>query len=82
MSTVQCFGLGHLFFPDPAEGNAHLVKLAKAQSICGACSHADACLQGAIARREPCGIWGGENIENGRVVPLPRPQGRPRKVAA
>jgi len=82
MST-PCLGLGHLFFPDQsASGNGHLVLLAQAQQICSTCPLAQRCLDGALRRSEPCGIWGGEYIENGRIMPLPRPKGRPRKLVA
>ena len=38
--------------------------------------------QGALERREPWGVWGGELLLRGIVVPRKRPRGRPRKVAA
>ena len=34
---------------------------------------------GALERREPWGVWGGELFDAGRVIPRKRPRGRPRK---
>lgn len=50
-----------------------------AKSLCGACPVQKACLAGALERREPWGVWGGELFEGGIVVPRKRPRGRPRK---
>ena len=32
---------------------------------------------GALEREEPWGVWGGEQLETGRVVAVRRPRGRP-----
>lgn len=62
-----------LFFAEsPAD-----VELAKA--ICHDCPIRQGCLQGALARGEPWGVWGGELFVAGAVVPRKRPRGRPRK---
>lgn len=53
--------------------------LEKAKRFCGDCPVRDACLMGALARREPWGVWGGEIFERGVVVARKRPRGRPRK---
>ena len=53
------------------------VELAK--SLCGGCPARAACLAGAIERREPWGVWGGELFLRGEIVPRKRPRGRPRK---
>ncbi len=50
-----------------------------AKSLCQACPALDACLAGALERREPWGVWGGELFVMGVVVPRKRPRGRPRK---
>jgi WhiB family transcriptional regulator, redox-sensing transcriptional regulator len=50
-----------------------------AKSLCRACPVRTACLQGALHRREPWGVWGGELFVAGVVVPRKRPRGRPRK---
>jgi WhiB family redox-sensing transcriptional regulator len=51
----------------------------RAKSLCQACPVRAACLAGAIERREPWGVWGGELFVAGIVVPRKRPPGRPRK---
>lgn len=51
----------------------------RAKSLCRECPIQRACLAGALERREPWGVWGGELFEQGRVVPRKRPRGRPRK---
>ena len=53
-----------------------------AKSLCQVCPARDACLTGAVERREPWGVWGGELFDSGVVVPRKRPRGRPRKDAA
>jgi len=37
-----------------------------------------ACLVGALERGEPWGVWGGELLLRGAIVPRKRPRGRPR----
>ncbi|GAB7190359.1 hypothetical protein NUM3379_10650 [Kineococcus sp. NUM-3379] len=54
----------------------------RAKALCGDCPLRAQCLEGAVARREPWGVWGGELLIAGVVVPRKRPRGRPRKVAA
>jgi WhiB family redox-sensing transcriptional regulator len=62
-----------LFFADsPAD-----VEYAK--SLCTTCPARLDCLNGALERREPWGVWGGEWFVQGVVVPRKRPRGRPRK---
>jgi WhiB family transcriptional regulator, redox-sensing transcriptional regulator len=63
-----------LFFsPDVADIN-------RAKAICMGCPVAQACLDGALARREPCGVWGGQLFDHGRVILSKRPRGRPRRT--
>jgi len=50
-----------------------------AKSLCTDCPVRSACLAGALERREPWGVWGGELVLQGVVVPRKRPRGRPRK---
>ena len=50
-----------------------------AKALCQACPALEACLAGAIDRREPWGVWGGQLFISGVVVPRKRPRGRPRK---
>lgn len=65
-----------LWFADAPEG----VELAKA--LCRTCPLRAACLEGALDRREPWGVWGGELFVQGVTVARKRPRGRPRKSEA
>ena len=51
-----------------------------AKALCIGCPVIAECLAGALARREPWGVWGGEIFERGTVIARKRPRGRPRKV--
>jgi WhiB family redox-sensing transcriptional regulator len=51
-----------------------------AKAICRGCPARMACFAGAVERREPWGVWGGELFLRGEVVPRKRPRGRPRKT--
>ena len=53
--------------------------IARAKAICGKCPVAEPCLEGAVARREPWGVWGGQLFANGRILAFKRPRGRPPK---
>ena len=65
-----------LFFAEsPAD-----VELAKA--LCRPCPVRAECLAGALERKEPWGVWGGELLISGVVVTRKRPRGRPRKSEA
>ena len=64
---------GELWFADTPDG----VEFAKA--LCGTCPARVACLSGALHRREPWGVWGGELFVQGAIVARKRPRGRPRK---
>lgn len=73
---ARCGGEGAsvaLFFSD------HLDAIARAKEICRSCSQLEICLSGALARREPAGVWGGELFANGTVLAFKRRRGRPRK---
>jgi WhiB family redox-sensing transcriptional regulator len=50
-----------------------------AKVLCRNCPARMACLAGALERREPWGVWGGELFLRGEIVPRKRPRGRPRK---
>lgn len=51
-----------------------------AKTVCAACPIREACLSGALERKEPWGVWGGELFVQGVVVARKRPRGRPRKT--
>jgi WhiB family redox-sensing transcriptional regulator len=53
-------------------------RLEEAKALCHTCPLQRACLDGAISRREPCGVWGGKIFEDGQVVAVKRSPGRPR----
>lgn len=50
-----------------------------AKALCQGCPVRAECLAGALDRREPWGVWGGELFLQGVVIPRKRPRGRPRK---
>jgi WhiB family transcriptional regulator, redox-sensing transcriptional regulator len=52
----------------------------QAKAMCRDCRARSACLAGALERREPWGVWGGELLLRGEIVPRKRPRGRPRKT--
>lgn len=62
-----------LFFSD------QLDEIARARAICRDCPVMEACLEGALERQEPWGVWGGELLANGAVLANKRRRGRPRK---
>ena len=53
--------------------------LEEAKARCAPCPLREACLAGALDRREPWGVWGGEIFDGGAVIARKRPRGRPRK---
>jgi WhiB family redox-sensing transcriptional regulator len=70
---LPCTDDPELFFAEaPADVEA-------AKALCQGCRIRVACLEGALERREPWGVWGGELLLRGTVVPRKRPRGRPRK---
>ena len=58
-----------------------LQDISKAKQICALCPVMSECLEGALERREPWGVWGGELFANGKVLANKRRRGRPPKVA-
>ena len=67
--------LAELFFSE------QLDDIARAKAICAECPASERCLQGALVRREPWGVWGGELIVKGKVLAHKRKRGRPPKVS-
>ncbi len=66
--------------PDPdlwfAESPADL---ARAQELCAGCPFQVTCLEDAVERAEPWGVWGGRILVAGAIVAVKRGRGRPRK---
>jgi WhiB family redox-sensing transcriptional regulator len=52
--------------------------LDQAKALCATCPVRRECLAGALRRSEPCGVWGGEILQRGEVIPFKRGRGRPR----
>jgi len=70
---LPCTQDPELFFAEaPADVEA-------AKALCQGCRVRAQCLESALARREPWGVWGGELLIRGAIVPRKRPRGRPRK---
>ncbi len=65
--------LARLFFSE------ELHDIAAAKRICAGCPVLADCLEGAIERREPWGVWGGQLFLNGRILASKRRRGRPPK---
>jgi WhiB family redox-sensing transcriptional regulator len=57
-----------------------LQDIARAKQICALCPVMADCLEGAIERREPWGVWGGQLFLNGRILASKRRRGRPPKT--
>ncbi|MBW3086618.1 putative transcriptional regulator WhiB7 [Austwickia sp. TVS 96-490-7B] len=64
---------GRLWFAESPDD----VEIAK--SLCGQCPLRRECLEGAMSRAEPWGVWGGQLFLSGAIVERKRPRGRPRK---
>ena len=74
MLELPCKADPELFFAESPQD----VEFAKA--LCQDCPIRLTCFAGAMDRREPWGVWGGELFLRGEVVPRKRPRGRPRKT--
>jgi WhiB family transcriptional regulator, redox-sensing transcriptional regulator len=73
-----------------ADGHGTLMELffshddfdvARAKAICSRCPLAATCLEGALQRKETCGVWGGILLVDGVPAALPPRRGRPAAVA-
>ncbi len=71
---LPCRAAPELFFAE------HPSDLDQAKALCGICPVRAACLEGALQRGEPAGVWGGELLDRGRIVGGKRARGRPRKT--
>ena len=65
--------LTELFFSD------QIPDIVRAKRICATCPVIEPCLAGALERREPWGVWGGQLFLNGKVLAQKRRRGRPPK---
>ena len=52
----------------------------RAKAFCAGCEVRTACLEAALERSEPWGVWGGELFVHGKVIAQKRKRGRPPKV--
>ena len=68
-------GASDLFFSE------EVPDIVAAKRICAECPVIAPCLETALERREPCGVWGGQLFENGQIIHRKRRRGRPPKVA-
>jgi hypothetical protein len=66
--------VGDLFFSE------QIADIARAKAICATCPLLEPCLRGAVIRREPWGVWGGQLFLNGHILAQKRKRGRPPKV--
>lgn len=73
LTPCQRLGPQPWFSQRPAE-------LERAKALCQDCPMLRQCLAGAISRREPHGVWGGQIFDHGVIVEHKRGRGRPRKV--
>ncbi len=66
---------GELFFSED------IGDIAAAKRVCAECPVLAPCLEGALERREPWGVWGGQLFMNGKMLMVKRRRGRPPKIA-
>lgn len=69
--TVQ--NASELFFSD------EFADIRAAKLICAECPVMAQCLEEAFDRGEPCGVWGGQLFEDGKILTVKRRRGRPPK---
>lgn len=79
--TDQAKCAGVIDAPTDVFFSEELQDIATAKRICAECPVMAECLEGAIQRREPSGVWGGQLFMNGKVLMVKRRRGRPPKVA-
>jgi WhiB family redox-sensing transcriptional regulator len=71
---LPCIPDPELFFAESPQD------VERAKAMCRGCRARIACLAGALERREPWGVWGGELLISGAIVAHKRPRGRPGKT--
>jgi WhiB family redox-sensing transcriptional regulator len=75
-SAVPCQSEPDLFFAEHPRDHE------RAKRLCRRCPLRTGCLAGALERREPWGVWGGELVIDGVVTAFKRGRGRPPKPVA
>ena len=73
---LPCSVAPDLFFAERPE------EIQQARALCQQCPARGPCLDGALQRAEPWGVWGGELILYGAIVATKRARGRPRRLQA
>lgn len=63
----------HLFFSEEEH------EIAVAKDVCTDCPLRLPCFEGAVARKEPWGVWGGELFDRGVPIARKPRRGRPPK---
>jgi hypothetical protein len=72
VAELPCWGLTHLFY-------GTIEQRGKACDVCATCAQRDPCLEGALGRREPDGVWGG--VDFGRAAELRAERAHRRELA-
>jgi WhiB family redox-sensing transcriptional regulator len=73
--ALACGTSPDLFFAESPQD------VTRAKELCRQCPVRAACLDGALDRGEPWGVWGGELLLRGAIIPTKRARGRPRKAS-
>lgn len=71
--NLPCTGLTEMYYSFVPED------INRARTLCLTCEHKDKCLDGAIARDEPDGVWGGFLVIRGKIVTFKRSVGKPHE---
>lgn len=70
---LPCDGLIEVFFADYTRRSDYRRKTATAIELCQACLRKQECFDGAWARQEPAGVWGGVDFSTHFAPHLRRP---------
>lgn len=81
-SRPACVGVDpELFFPIGNTGPA-LYQIEEAKAVCRRCPLQESCLQGALDRGEPAGVWGGLSEDERRSMKRRAARSRARQASA
>jgi WhiB family transcriptional regulator, redox-sensing transcriptional regulator len=61
------------FHPENERGPSRRQREARAKALCRHCPVVTACLQAALATREPYGVWGGLSTDERAALLIPQP---------